>query len=33
MQVLATDVPVGDDVVAALRAVPGIISAHSLATD
>jgi D-3-phosphoglycerate dehydrogenase len=33
MQVLATDVPVGDDVVTALRAVPGIISVHSLATD
>ncbi len=28
MQVLATDVPVGDDVVAALRAVPGIVSVH-----
>ena len=33
MQVLATDVPVGEDVVAALRAVPGIVSVHSLATD
>ncbi|HEY2812038.1 MAG TPA: phosphoglycerate dehydrogenase [Acidimicrobiales bacterium] len=33
MQVLATDVPVGDDVVNALRAVPGIISVHALATD
>ena len=33
MQVLATDVPVGDDVVAALRSVAGITSVHSLATD
>jgi D-3-phosphoglycerate dehydrogenase len=33
MQVLATDVPVSDDVVAALRAIPGIVSVHSLATD
>jgi D-3-phosphoglycerate dehydrogenase len=33
MQVLATDVPVGDEVVAALRSVDGITSVHSLATD
>jgi len=33
MQVLATDVPVGADVVAGLRAVPGIVSVHSLAAD
>jgi D-3-phosphoglycerate dehydrogenase / 2-oxoglutarate reductase len=33
MQVLATNVPVGEDVAAALRAVPGIVSVHSLATD
>jgi D-3-phosphoglycerate dehydrogenase len=33
MQVLATNVPVGADVAAALRAVPGIVSVHSLATD
>ena len=33
MQVLATNVPVDDDVAAALRAVPGIVSVHSLATD
>ena len=33
MQVLATDVPVGDEVVAGLRAVPGIVSVHTLATD
>jgi D-3-phosphoglycerate dehydrogenase len=33
MQVLATDDPVGDDVVAALRAVSGIASVHTLAID
>jgi D-3-phosphoglycerate dehydrogenase len=33
MQVLATNVPVSADVAAALRAVPGIVSVHSLATD
>jgi D-3-phosphoglycerate dehydrogenase len=33
MQVLLTNAPVGQDVVAALRAVPGIASVHSLAID
>jgi len=33
MQVLATDVPVPESVLATLRAVPGIVSVHALATD